>query len=77
MSGTHEVQYISHWLANKHLHAFAAICMQIMELIVDKKGSNLDAFGKVRAELDQMRIQPGQKHASPPQAHDGKRPRLD
>jgi hypothetical protein len=52
--------------------------MQIMELIVDKKGADMEAFQKMRAELDQMRIQPGQKHAAPPpQAGDGKRPRVD
>jgi hypothetical protein len=51
--------------------------MQIMELIVDKKGSDIEAFEKMRVELDQMRIQPGQKHAASPPAHDSKRPRLD
>lgn len=48
-----------------------------MELIVAKKGSDMEAFEKVRAELDQMRLQQEAKNAATPQARDGKRPRVD
>jgi hypothetical protein len=48
-----------------------------MELIVAKKGSDMEAFEKVRTELDQMQVQPGAKHAATPQARDDKRPRVD
>jgi hypothetical protein len=38
-----------------------------MELIVDKKGADMDTFKKIRAELEQMRVQPsaGAKKPAP------------
>ena len=57
-----------------------AICIQVMELIVDKKGADMESFEKIRAELEQMRSQPSAagKHVSPPptQSPDSKRPRV-
>lgn len=50
-----------------------------MELIVDKKGADLDAFKTIRAELEQMRAQAataGAKRPPPPPPPPGaKRPR--
>ena len=39
-----------------------------MELIVDKKGADMDTFKKIRADLEQMRAQPsaGAKKPVPP-----------
>lgn len=57
----------------------AAICIQIMELITDKKGADMEPFKKIRAELEQMRSQPtGGKQAPPPPppGPDSKRPRV-
>jgi hypothetical protein len=55
----------------------AAICIQIMELIVDKKGADMETFKKIRADLERMRAQPsGGKSPPPPPAPASKRPRV-
>jgi hypothetical protein len=49
-----------------------------MELIVDKKGADMDAFKKIRTELEQMRAQPKKPAPPPPrETPDAKRARVN
>lgn len=48
--------------------SLSSICAQIIELIVDRRGSDVKAFQAIRVELEKLKeeTKPGQKSAAPP-----------
>lgn len=54
-------------LGNPEVESLASIAVQIIELIVERKGSDTDAFKKIRAELEQLRNEEnGEREAKKP-----------
>lgn len=69
-------------LGDPEIEALASICIQIMDLIADRKASDTDTCNKIKAQLELLKSLPdGPTHPTPPPPpptsdHPNKRPRV-